>query len=578
MTRSRLVTLLREGGRPAPAAIGEAEARAAARMAGAQVVLVPVVQHSGNGYDVAVRAVDPSRNESLFGVRERAAAKASLYPAIDRVTADVRRALREEAPEAPRRPVSAAEIAPASPEALRLYAEGKRLESEYRYGDAVESFEKAAAADPEFPLPRLEIVQGHLGVFLFASVDERSLAAHVEALRRNLHRLPEGDRPWADHVLTAIDRGFGNRTERIASLDRAIEARPEDPRPYVMAANILLFERGDLDAARPYVDRAVALAPLEGMGDVVDYLVLAERLDEALGQARRWMELSPTPTAFANLAGVHLARGEIQEALEVARLANARWEKVVLGDVLLEADAFEEEEQRLAAAGRRRPPLWLALRGRLREALATFDADPETLGAHSFLVGRHAARSLLLVPRGDPGLVWAEVEKALSRNAGFPWQAVALASLGDVKRAQALGGRLAHDHHAGFRTARAVVTWKSGDREGALRTLGAIRRPLSDVLRGEILSELGRDREAVDAFRRYRRLRPAGQNGGDWLLSPWAYPRSLCLEAAALERLGEREEARQVLGRLFHLWERADPDLPLLAGMKALQQKIGAGR
>ncbi|HEU4383925.1 MAG TPA: protein kinase [Anaeromyxobacteraceae bacterium] len=575
MTRSRLLTLLREGGRPAPAVIGEAEARAAARMAGAQMILVPAIQPAGNGYDLAVRAVDPSRNESLFGVRERAAAKASLYPAIDRITAGVRKALHEEASETPRKPVSAAEIAPAHPEALRLYAEGKRLEAEARYGEAVEAFEKAAAADAEFPLPRLEIVQSGFGVFLSAPMDGRTFAAHVEALRRNLHRLPESDRPWADHALTTIDRGFGNRTEMIASLDRAIEARPEDPRPYIRAANILLFERGDLEAARPYVDRAAVLAPLEGMGDVIDYLVLAERLDDAFGQARRWTELSPTPVAFANLAAVHLARGEIPEAVEVARRANARWGKMVLEDVLLEADALEEAEREYAAAGRRPPPLCLALRGRLREALAMFDADPETLGP-SYYGDRHADRSLLLAQRGDVDAVWAEVEKALSRNPGFPWQAVVLAALGDVARSKALGGRLAHDHHAGFRTARAVVAWKSGDREGALRSLAAIRRPLSDVYRGEILSELGLEREAVEAFRRYRRLRLAGYNGDDWLLNPWAYPRSLYLEAAALDRLGERDEARRVLGRLLRLWQRADPDLPLVAQMKALRRKIGA--
>ncbi len=126
--------------------------------------------------------------------------------------------------------------------------------------------------------------------------------------------------------------------------------------------------------------------------------------------------------------------------------------------------------------------------------------------------------------------------------------------------------------------ARAILAWKLGDREGALRSLAAIQRPSSDVHRGEILAELGRDREAIDAFRRYRRLSAGGGNGADWLLDPWLYPRSLYLEAAALERLGERDEARKVLGRLLHLWERADPDLPLLAEMRALQRKLAPAR
>jgi tetratricopeptide (TPR) repeat protein len=574
MTRSRLLDLLREKERPLPKAIGEAEASAAARKAQAQLVLVPSVRPVGNGYELAVHAVNLARDEALFGIREPAAAKASLYAAIDRVTTRVRKALNEDAREAPKAPVSAVEAAPANPEALRLLAEGRRLESEYGWDGALEAFEKAAAADPEFPLPRLEIVQCTVGVFCF-SVEGRAFEAHVRALRRNLHRLPEGDRPWAESVVLMADRGFGSSAELLASLDRAIEARPEDPRPYIHATNTLLFGRGDLHAAQLYLDRAVALAPLAGLGDVIDYLVLAERLDEALARVRRWTEESPNVVSFGNLAAVHLARDEIPEALAVARQLNARW-KVVHADPFVDADALEEVEELLRGARFRAPAGadWLALRGRVREALAGHDELVRSGGLDPLGPDPLIRRGSLLMPRGDLDAI----EKVLRADVLRPVHLWMLAALGNLERAEALANTGFHDHRLGYRMFRAIRTLKRGDPEGALHALATIHAPSSNVVRGEVLAELGRDREAVEAFRRYRRLRVANSSMGDRLFNSWNYPRSLYLEAAALERLGDKDEARKVLGRLLHLWERADPDLPLLAQAKGLKKKLGEAR
>ena len=96
-----------------------------------------------------------------------------------------------------------------------------------------------------------------------------------------------------------------------------------------------------------------------------------------------------------------------------------------------------------------------------------------------------------------------------------------------------------------------------------------------DVYRGEILAEMGRHREAIDEIRTYRRQR--GSQVWDQLFDLRNYPRSFYLEAASLEALGEREEARRVLGVLLELWEAADPGLPLLARARALRARLAAG-
>jgi hypothetical protein len=120
-----------------------------------------------------------------------------------------------------------------------------------------------------------------------------------------------------------------------------------------------------------------------------------------------------------------------------------------------------------------------------------------------------------------------------------------------------------------------MKAWKTGDREAALRGFDHMYSGGMRFYRGEILQELGRDREAVEAFRLYRRRGPSWDS---LEMATWAYPRSLLLEATSLERLGDHEEALRVVDRLLHLWKPADWDLPDLVKAKALRARLAAQR
>jgi tetratricopeptide (TPR) repeat protein len=92
---------------------------------------------------------------------------------------------------------------------------------------------------------------------------------------------------------------------------------------------------------------------------------------------------------------------------------------------------------------------------------------------------------------------------------------------------------------------------------------------------GEVLAQAGRDSEAVEAFRKFRRW-PEWDNNWGGIGAAW--PRSLYLEALSLERLGERDKAIQNVDRLLALWKRADSDLPTLRDAKALRARLVAER
>ncbi|HET8723715.1 MAG TPA: serine/threonine-protein kinase, partial [Anaeromyxobacteraceae bacterium] len=577
LPRSSLLGALQDAEPSSPKVIGEAQVMGAARKLGGHLALVPSIRSAGNGFELGVSGVNVLRSEAVFGLREQVAAAASVYSAIDRLVVRVRKALAEEPDEAPSSPVSAVAMAPANAHALGLYAEGKRLQSESDFDAAKDLFRASAEADPEFPLPRLEILQSVVGVYMTPMrMTDEERAGHVAALRRNLHRLPAGDRAFAEFAIITTEGGYQDGTELLAAIDRLIEARPEDPRPYILAANELVFDRGDLEAARPYVDRAFALSPTAGLGDVIDHVILEGRLDDALSRTRRWVEEAPGFTSHLNLAMVLHAMGRTEEAIAVLR--DGRVPAFEARMLLLDAGLPDEPEAELLKRGPL-PLQWLALRGRVSEGLARQEASLAGMAERGVPVpaGMRVARVFLLLPRGDTEGIRREVQEAFRARGSEPFDAWLLAEAGVLDLSARVDGGRFPNHRLDHRMAHAIRTWKRGDREKALDAFRSIGAPSSHLHQGEILLELGRDREAEEEIRRYRCTFGASSSMRDDRLTWWNYPRALHVHAVALERIGDVEGARSVNDQLLRLWDRADPDLPLLVEARAMQARLALG-
>ncbi|HET8732550.1 MAG TPA: serine/threonine-protein kinase, partial [Anaeromyxobacteraceae bacterium] len=85
LTRSRMFDVARQLGKGDVPRIDESLAREVGRRVGARAVLLAAIRRTGDGYVVDLHAVDPSRDEYLFTVRERAAGKAAVFDLVDRV-------------------------------------------------------------------------------------------------------------------------------------------------------------------------------------------------------------------------------------------------------------------------------------------------------------------------------------------------------------------------------------------------------------------------------------------------------------------------------------------------------------
>jgi tetratricopeptide (TPR) repeat protein len=564
VARSRLVRLLGAEGRAVT--IGEPQALSAAVATGARLLLLPAVRSVASGFDVEVRAVAPGRGE-VAAARERALGVGTIPDALDRVVAAVRADLRE-GPGDATAPVPIARFVPDNPEAWRLYAEQQRLISEGRREEAQRAGDRLLEADPTFPVERAE------RAFVSGGPARRQ---HVEAALAGLSRLPAKEREYVE-ILVWQDLG-GSLHEWIDRMVRFAERWPEEPNGYgsLMATLVVAGRKGE---ARPYVERTLASAAAIPPPVKTFSFVVLDRPDDALAAAKRWAETGD-PEAIYALMAVHLWRGELQEALVAARRLSAALpavdplrQRISAQNVdtqawaaYLEADALEELEELVRTRNGERSPRWLLLRGRWREALALVPAD-----------ARMARANFLAYGFGDAEGAWRELVARFEAGGGCGPNCVPLLlEVGALDRARRLMNVRPDLIEFAGGSLEAFERWRRHDVEGALGAMDACGSQLTEYYPAELLAGVGRHREAIDRFRRYRRQIGFANNTYAPITQLASYyGRSLLGEATALERLGERDEALRVIRRLLRLWKEADADYAPAREARALEDRLVA--
>ena len=83
------------------------------------------------------------------------------------------------------------------------------------------------------------------------------------------------------------------------------------------------------------------------------------------------------------------------------------------------------------------------------------------------------------------------------------------------------------------------------------------------------LLEVGRPEEALRALEKFDR-----QTVGWLSFYAWGAAEAAYLRAIALDRLGRRSEARDVVGEQLRVWARADPASPALRRMRELAGRL----
>jgi tetratricopeptide (TPR) repeat protein len=547
----------RPGAEP-PARVDAAGALRAARETKAHVALSLEARAVAGGLEIEARGVDAARDRPLFTIREQTGGPAGIPDALDRMSDRIRSALQEDPAKAPP-PMRLAQVVSPRPEAWEAWLEGQRLAREGRNREAKEAYERAVAADADFPLPHVALaVADEYG-------DRDALRAHVEAALRHPDRIPAKERRLVEATSAEISWDWTRALERY---DQVIAGWPDAPEAYVQAAVLTGTRFGDAALARPYLEKVVELAT-GTPDDRIKALERLGRLDEALAEAHRLALAKPGRRSLTVLSWIHRVRGERIEALDAARRALEAEPGALDEDLLwsmVEGDALDELPAGLAK---------LALNGHRRAALAAYDARRPMESAPAFIRGVfHNLRVDFIFDRADADAIWTEASAVLLfGNASAVCLTTALVLAGDLERAERIDALwpMLDGRNPCSRTFRAVRAWRQGDPAAAVQVMDGLDFASSGFYRGAMLLDLGRNRQAVEEFRRYRRF-PNRYDGTTEAF--YRYPQSLYLEALALEREGDVAGATAAVERMLRMWKDADPDHPLLADARGLRARV----
>ncbi|HEU4384013.1 MAG TPA: protein kinase [Anaeromyxobacteraceae bacterium] len=573
LTRPRMLDLARRPGRDEPSRVDERVGREAARAANARALLLTTVRRAGSAYSVDLRALEPTRDEALFGAHEEAATRDGLLAAVDRLSARVQSKLAAGVATAAMKVGTA--VTP-NVEAYASYFEAVNLLAEsWDVPRARAALRRAVAIDPDFALARLLLAA--LARSYSGTDDEWQ--EHLAAVRRLGDRLPEKERLLA--ALVAAERPEELRARAGELADRF----PEDKMALYLAG-ALAREEGQPDLALDRLRRAVELDPAFAPA-LVDFVMLAagsSRTDEALAAARRAVAARPGPHTLAPLGLAHAARGEREEAVREVRRAldlgagRVSDTAIDIARVLFWAGRLQESESALHAWRDCAEPscggalmelgLIQVARGRLRETSRL----AERLGSLSpaWKVEAHNLAGAERLASGDLAGAADEWAQALRGPA-------ALAYVGSLEAAATVAREMPVDS---FRLDfyRGILAWRSGDRQAGAAHLGrGLAKDGSQAQAlfwlGEMKAEAGEHEQAARALERF--LATFKLDSG---VFPHAIRSKARLQLARSQMaLGRTSSARATLDHLLEELGQADPDLPALAEAKALRRRLAAG-
>ena len=576
LTRSRMVSLAKQMGKE-PEHIDESLGREIAARAGAKTLMLATLHRFDDVYTLDLLAVDPTRNEYLFALHDKARGKASVPALIDRLSEQARERLRENPEDVRASQVMVAAATTPSFEAFQHYYRGQQLDG--NPAAAMQEYRKAVELDPGFALAQCQIA--YLGEFI--GLPQPARAAALKAALQHIDRLPDKERQLVRAWNAQVD---GREEEAREIYRRVAEAYPDDRAVHFFAGD-LLFHAGKSAESAPWFDRAFQLDPTWAptLSHLPIAFVAAGREGELLARAQLRVEQRPGAAADRLLGAALLASGRWGDAADAYRRALAsdgsEDSRTQLAATLTLLDRYADAEA-VARQGQVGVGLIssLAYQGRRREALAVI----EGMGGEGSQAALYRARRLVhFLGDGDRGAVRRETA-ALGKSGLRPDRAaVLLAMAGDQEGAGAQARRLspASDLRA---LVDALGARQRGERGPALEGFRVLARSreadcaaVALLALGEMALEDGRDAEAaefLEAFRTASSLFIALESSGNY--RTWAYPRSLYLLATARHRLGQDGKAREALERLLRLWSRADPDLPLLREARALMREVKA--
>lgn len=299
--------------------LDESTARLIAIREGVDVVVPGSIAARGGGYDLTVRVLDAAAGRELLTATARAGGKEEVFAVVGRLAAQVRETLGDVTPESAQ--LSAAETFSAgSLDAAHSYAEGQEALWAGKPQQAIESYRRAVALDPEMgrAYAGLATAYGNLG-------SREQAEKYYQLSLERLDRMSDREKYRTRSLYYLYIRNLDKAIEDLNSL---VKLYPSDSAALANLAVFYSYKR-DMAQALKVGRQSVATAPNNVIrrNNVALYAMYAGDFDTAAREAEVVLKLQPFPKAFVALALSRLAQGRVSEAAE----AYARLKAVVPG-------------------------------------------------------------------------------------------------------------------------------------------------------------------------------------------------------------------------------------------------------
>ncbi len=285
-------SLLRMRRPAADSILNESLAREIAQREGVHVVAVPAAERSGEAFELSVRLIDPATGGVLSLSTERAASRAKVIDALDKLGRDLRGQLGESRFSVARRPSPLPLVTTVSLDALQKFAQGGRAFQSSKLPEAFALWKEAVTLDTAFASAYASL--GMLSYWTNRPGEGATYHQKALALAANL---PERERL---RIAAAAEAWRGNRDSAVALLRPYLASHTHDLDLWNMLGYNYL-RMGKFAEAEEVLSRVTSL-------DTMDYTAFInfatvqkglKRYPKALGSYRRAFTLDP-PRVLAN--------------------------------------------------------------------------------------------------------------------------------------------------------------------------------------------------------------------------------------------------------------------------------------
>ncbi|HEY5610751.1 MAG TPA: protein kinase, partial [Thermoanaerobaculia bacterium] len=314
LTRSRMLDALKLMGNEGVARIDESLGREVSQREGVRALVTASVQKFGGLYIVDLKVLDPIKNEYIFTAKEEGKGKESIPKLIDRLSEQVRLALKESERDVETSNRNIAEATTPNIEAYQHYFKGEEAIGQLHLEEAEQELQKAVAIDPSFGLAwyRLAYAQGWNG--------SPKAKESIDRAMRFIDRVPEKEQLMIRAEKATTD---GRIRAAISLCNDALKRYPDEKEARYLAGD-LSYHYGDYSTAKLYLRKVLDADPKHTRA--YQHLIWTLRdlgeMKEAVAVGRRFLEVSPNDTAYAALLDALSASGHGDEANELARRAN----------------------------------------------------------------------------------------------------------------------------------------------------------------------------------------------------------------------------------------------------------------